>query len=172
MREVEIHKNLMVREDGMVKNTSVRTGRGSNRIYKDWRTGSNTNGYRQINIPGEKKKSYVHRLVALAFIPNPENKEEVNHKNGRKNDNRVCNLEWNTYSENLQHAYDTGLKVSKKGKEHQSSKHYTEAQYKDIKKHLSEKKLTQKEIGALYGVSANPINSIKRGTHWTCELYD
>lgn len=56
----------------------------------------------------ERFKS-VHRLVAIAFIDNPDNKAEVNHKDGVKTNNNVCNLEWMTHQENVQHAWDNGL---------------------------------------------------------------
>jgi len=57
-----------------------------------------------------KKEYKIHRLVAQAFIPNPENKPQVNHKNWIKNDNRVDNLEWVTANENMNHAYNLWLK--------------------------------------------------------------
>lgn len=64
-------------------------------------------GYGRIILSNGKVKKFVsvHRLVATHFIENKENKPCVNHKNGIKNDNRVENLEWVTYSENLQHKF-------------------------------------------------------------------
>lgn len=64
----------------------------------------------QLTATDRKKNAMVHRLVAEAFIPNPEQKPQVNHKFGDKRDNRAGTLEWSTACENLQHAYDTGLK--------------------------------------------------------------
>lgn len=73
-------------------------------ILKPWDDGK---GYLKVQL--HKKSFRVHRLVAQEFIPNPENKPQVNHKNGIKSDNRVENLEWVTNAENTQHAYDNGL---------------------------------------------------------------
>ena len=70
----------------------------------------NNRGYFSVGI--RRKTFMVHRLVALAFIPNPEQKPYVNHIDGNKLNNNVCNLEWNTYSENLKHAYANGLNIA------------------------------------------------------------
>lgn len=75
----------------------------------------NNSGYLVVALYGHKKSGSslrVHRIVAQAFIPNPENKKEVNHKNGIKTDNRLENLEWSTRSENALHSYKTGLQKS------------------------------------------------------------
>ena len=73
-------------------------------------------GYVKVNLHlgnGCRVNRQVHRLVAIAFIPNPENKPEVNHINGIHDDNRVENLEWVTGEENRHHAYKTGLQKHK-----------------------------------------------------------
>lgn len=68
-------------------------------------------GYLALQLYKDNKPQncYIHRLVAEAFLPNPDNKSTVNHINGDKKDNRADNLEWSTYTENNKHAYDTGL---------------------------------------------------------------
>lgn len=70
--------------------------------YKD------RHGYLQVRLQKNQKgkNKSVHRLVAEAFIPNPDNKPEVNHKNGVRTDNRIENLEWVSRNENIQHSYD------------------------------------------------------------------
>ena len=66
-----------------------------------------TGGYPMviIRINSSPRAMYVHRLIAITFILNPENKEQVNHKNGIKHDNRLENLEWMTRSENMKHGF-------------------------------------------------------------------
>ena len=68
----------------------------------------NSRGYQQVGAVSGSAR-LVHRMVADTWIPNPNHYKEVNHINGDKSDNRVENLEWTTRSENICHAYRTGL---------------------------------------------------------------
>jgi hypothetical protein len=99
----------------------------NNKIYKDYRLIDKYKSFRQnkilINSSNDKgyfiislcknnisKTNRIHQLVAQHFIPNPDNKPCVNHKDGNKQNNNVSNLEWCTHKENMIHAYEIGLK--------------------------------------------------------------
>lgn len=98
-------KQYLVSNMGDIK--SLKTGR----LLKQ---SINRNGYCIVGVYNREshgtKHLRVHRLVADAFIPNPQNKSDVNHINGDKKDNRIENLEWVTRSENIKHAFKTGLR--------------------------------------------------------------
>lgn len=70
-------------------------------------------GYPQVVLYGSKRISRrIHRLVAIAYIPNPENKREVNHKDGNKLNTRASNMEWVTSKENTNHAFKIGIRCN------------------------------------------------------------
>lgn len=78
-----------------------------------------TNGYFQVKLfkDGVRKYYIVHRLVAKTFVPNPDNKPEVNHIDGNKQNNHASNLEWVTSRENQLHAFQLGLQKAPRGKD-------------------------------------------------------
>ena len=101
--EVQSDKMYLVSNEGNVYSLFT------NRLLKP--SLSKGTGYYVVNIrkDGSRKPEYVHRLVAEAFIPNPLNLAEVNHKDGNKLNNASSNLEWVTGNENKIHAKETGL---------------------------------------------------------------
>lgn len=88
------------------------------------RTPRDSFGYYRIGLwdKGRCKHKFVHRLVAEAFILNPENKPQINHKDGNKKNNCVTNLEWSTSSENVKHAFRVLGKSPRRGEENPRSK--------------------------------------------------
>ena len=88
-----------------------KNGRLDNRKGKQLRPSIDKYGYERVVLTkdGIRKTYSVHKLVALAFIPNPENKTTINHIDGNKRNNNVSNLEWATEKENQNHKWKNGL---------------------------------------------------------------
>lgn len=125
----------------------------------------NKHGYHRVLLSKDNKHSQkpIHRLVAIAFIPNPENKPEVNHVWGNKGDNRATSLEWNTTTENNNHALNTKLRIMPNGESCYNSK-LTESQVKKIKELRGV--YSQKEIAKTFNVSQTLISKIFLNRTW------
>lgn len=123
-------------------------------------------GYCMVQL-WKNNKNYVrrvHRLVALSFIPNLENKPQVNHKDGNKLNNTLPNLEWMTSSENHQHAYDNKIRVIPKGEENPQSR-LTEKKVHKIKQLIS-KKMAYRLIAIKFKISKSYVSAINNGRSW------
>ena len=120
-------------------------------------------GYNVVNLykDGKYKSTKVHRLVAIAFIYNPQCKPEVNHKDGVKTNNNVSNLEWCTTSENQTHAVKNNLINHAKGEQLKQSK----LKERDIYI-IYRSELTHTELAETYGVSRRAISKVKNGESW------
>lgn len=119
-------------------------------------------GYYAARVHNEEgsKMFLIHRLLASAFIPNPENKPCVNHKNGKKLENFLENLEWCSYQENIQHAISMGLIPPKeKGKPRKAR--LTKDQVLEIKNNPD--RLTQAQLAEKLGVLKQVVYGVCQG---------
>lgn len=116
--------------------------------------------YLAINLysKGKIKRNNTHRIVAQTFVPNPENKPEVNHIDGHTLNNHVSNLEWATRSENEQHAYNMGL--AKQGEAHGLAK-LTNEQVRYIRDNPDN--FTGKKLAQMFGVCETTISHAQLG---------
>lgn len=142
---------------------AAKGGYMSGRIVKSL---PHTHGYLRVGLYKDRKcrSGYIHRLVATAFIENPEGKREVNHKDGNKQNNRVENLEWMTTSENQQHAYDVLKRIGPRGEVCGRSKLTS-----DIVRSIRAAKAdgeTAVAIAKRWGVHNTTVDAVLKGKTW------
>lgn len=152
-------KGYKISNFGRVKSLNKQRNNYKDTIVKQYK---DRNGYIRVHLFKENKNKEIslHRLVALNFIPNKDNKPQVNHKDGIKTNNSVDNLEWMTAKENMIHAFEN--KINKNfGEKHYYSK-LTEENVLEIRSPgASTSKLAKK-----FGVSKRCIMQIKDRTWW------
>lgn len=119
-----------------------------------------TRGYKRISLL--KKQYFVHRIVALAFIQNPHNFEQINHIDGNKLNNNINNLEWCSNSENRKHAVENGLIA--KG---EALSHLKEHEIIAIR-NLYENNISQRHIGILFNIKQQTVSKIVNLKTWKC----
>ncbi len=102
--KIKNYPNYNITKDGKVIN---------NKTNKELKPRIDKYGYYKVALSfnGIAKENRIHRLLALSYLPNPENKCDVNHIDGNKSNNDLSNLEWATRSENVKHAFKNGLKI-------------------------------------------------------------
>lgn len=143
-----------------------RKGRGGHKgkFIRPWKVG---HGYYEVSLYIETqkpKKFLVHRLVALAYIPNLRGLPEINHKNGNVTDNRVKNLEWSTSKQNKVHAWKNGL-YTHKGTNHYLAK-LDNKKVKSIRKKYTGKRGEVASLAREFSVADATIWDVVHGITW------
>lgn len=168
-----------VYEDGTIKsywkcrggNTRIKAGHVLTDIeQRELKQSVDYKGYKRLRLKGttSRRTFAVHRLVALAFIPNPKNKPQVNYIDGNKQNNHVNNLEWVTQEENMAHAVEIGLRSSstyKQGESNNLSK-LTEIEVREIRRLKQNTDINIYELSSQFSVCVNTIKNIINYKTW------
>ena len=151
--------------------------KGQNNKHGKWLSLDNSGRYPVVGLmkDGEKKRHLVHRLVAQAYVENPDSLPQVNHINGVRTDNRAENLEWCDASHNRIHAWETGLQVATDAHKASAQKAgyrrrlFTMDQANDIRAAYSSGRMNQYELADQYNTSQAVINGIVLNKTYTKE---
>lgn len=162
-KEIEGYPNYFVTSDGDVYSKKFNRTNSCKKLKRTY-VGK---GYLRVSLWGvEKRKTFlVHRLIALAFIPNPHNYKEINHLNSKRDDNRAINLEWCNQSQNILHGYKSGYCIPTKGELH-GMHILTEAEVLKIRGMWIPRKFSQEKIASLFGVKRGAIKDIVERKTW------
>lgn len=125
------------------------------------------NWYVKVHLrkKGKRYCFFLHRILAQTFLPNPENKPEVNHKDGNKLNYNLDNLEWVTKSENKLHAIKTGLRTITKGEE-RTTAILNDGKVRTIRQLYNTGNYYYRELAEIYGVSGKTIESVVKFRKW------
>lgn len=125
-----------------------------------------TTGYPATSFSYNGLKYYkkIHRLVAIAFLDNPDNKQFINHKDGNKENNHFTNLEWCTFQENIRHAFQNNLMIPASGENSHKSKLKNHEVLSIIELHKNGH--SQRNIASKFKISRRNVRSIIYGKSW------
>lgn len=156
-KEVEGYRNYFVSNTGKAK-----------RLDRILLQHTEKKGYTYVNLIRDDRKKgtqLLHRLVAKAFLPNPDNLPQVNHKDGDKTNNQALNLEWCTNAYNYQHAKENGLLPIRQSGENNPKSSLTNQQAREIRNIKLSKNgrggITRSDLALKYGVSIHIIKDVR-----------
>lgn len=155
---IKEYENYKVSNLGRVKNVQ------SDKFLK---TFTGAHGYKHVNLCNKtgRKQWRVHRLVMLSFTIQPKHKNSINHIDGDKANNELCNLEWCTDKENSRHAVNTGLHKGEHGEKNPRSLLKTDDVLR-IKTLYTIEGYTQRKIADKYNISQTHVSDIISGKRW------
>ena len=157
MKKHPLYSNYIVSEDGKVFNSATGRKLKPERLR---------DGYERVTLYslGGRSRHMVHRLVAQTYIPNPNGKPQVNHKDMVKHNNHVDNLEWVSAKENINHAWDSGNLVASKG-ENKGNAVLTDSMVYEICS-MMEQGCRNVDICKHFSIDKHLVEDIRKGQSW------
>lgn len=160
MKKIPGYSNYSATKDGRV---------WTNNLRKGWMVpGVDRNGYLRYGLIGDngnRKGMYAHQIIALTYIPNPENKRYVNHLDHNKANNSVENLAWCTHLENIRHDWAMGKRKALRGND-TGPRINTPESVREIRKLYQSKELSIPQIAEKFGISKSGVCVIIYRKQW------